>query len=131
MEDNPVNQKVALLMLRKLGYCADISANGREALNALENGLYDLILMDIQMPEMDGIEATKRIREIWPNKRIKIIATTAHALDFTREDCIAAGMDGYIAKPIRTEDLLTALHMAGSIASIEADNKAKDAVTFH
>jgi CheY-like chemotaxis protein len=109
VEDNPVNQKVALLMLRKLGYHADLAANGLEALKALELHHYDVIFMDIQMPEMDGIEATEKIREIWPNRCIKIIAITAHALDFTREDCLLAGMDGYISKPVKTDDLRTAL----------------------
>jgi CheY-like chemotaxis protein len=109
VEDNSVNQKVALLMLRKLGYHADVAANGLEALKALELHHYDIIFMDIQMPGMDGIEATEKIREIWPNRCIKIIAITAHALDFTCEDCISAGMDGYMTKPIKMEDLRTAL----------------------
>lgn len=105
VEDNPVNQKVALLILRKLGLRADVAANGLEALNALEGSNYDVVLMDIQMPVMDGLEATRKIRAIWAERSIKIIAITAHALDFTREDCIAAGMDGYITKPIKMEDL--------------------------
>lgn len=112
VEDNPVNQKVALLMLGKLGYHADLAANGLEALKSMEQRHYDVIFMDIQMPEMDGIEATRRIRAIWKNKRVKIIAITAHALDFTRDDCLAAGMDGYITKPVKTEDLIAALQLA-------------------
>ncbi|HSD59041.1 MAG TPA: response regulator [Methanotrichaceae archaeon] len=118
VEDNPINQKVALLMLKKLGYCADVATNGLEALKALEYHHYDVILMDIQMPGMDGIEATKRIREYWLNRSIIIIAITAHALEFTREDCLKAGMDGYMTKPITTEDLKAALDMArdGTIA---------------
>ncbi len=105
VEDNPVNQKVALLILRKLGLRADVAANGLEAINALEGSNYDVVLMDIQMPVMDGLEATRKIRAIWAERSIKIIAITAHALDFTREDCIAAGMDGYITKPINMKDL--------------------------
>jgi CheY-like chemotaxis protein len=109
VEDNLLNQKVALLMLKKLGYRADVASNGLEALNAIEERHYDVILMDIQMPEMDGIEATKRIRKRWTSRDIKIIAVTAHALEYTREECIAAGMDNYITKPVTTEDLKAAL----------------------
>lgn len=99
-------------MLKKLGYCADVAANGLEALKALESHHYDVILMDIQMPGMDGIEATKRIRECRLNRSIVIIAITAHALEFTREDCLKAGMDCYMTKPITTEDLRAVLDMA-------------------
>lgn len=99
-------------MLKKLGYCADVAANGLEALKALESYHYDVILMDIQMPGMDGIEATKRIRECRLNRSIVIIAITAHALEFTREDCLKAGMDCYMTKPITTEDLRAVLDMA-------------------
>lgn len=109
MEDNIVNQKVALLILKKLGYSADVADNGLEALKALERHHYDVILMDIQMPEMDGIEATKRIREKWTGRNITIIAVTAHAPEFTREKCIAAGMDIYMTKPVTSEDLKAAL----------------------
>lgn len=112
VEDNPINQKVALLMLKKLGYRADVAANGLEALKALESHHYDVILMDIQMPGMDGIEATKRIRECRLNRSVIIIAITAHALEFTREDCLKAGMDCYMTKPITTEDLRAVLDMA-------------------
>jgi CheY-like chemotaxis protein len=111
VEDNPINQKVAFLMLKKLGYCADVVANGLEALNALEHHHYDVILMDIQMPEMDGLEATKKIRESWLNRGIIIIAITAHALEFTLDDCLMAGMFCYMTKPITTEDLRAALDM--------------------
>lgn len=109
MEDNPINQRVALLMLKKLGYSADVACNGLEALRALEQQNYDVILMDIQMPEMDGIEATKRIRRRSISKDTKIIAVTAHALEYTREECIAAGMDNYMTKPMTTEDLKAVL----------------------
>lgn len=109
VEDNPINQKVALLMLKKLGYGADVAGNGLEALRALEQRHYDVILMDIQMPDMDGIEATKRIRKSLTSRDIKIIAVTAHALEYTREECLAAGMDNYMTKPMTTEDLRAAL----------------------
>jgi CheY-like chemotaxis protein len=111
-EDNLINQKVALLMLKKLGYMADTAINGKEVLRALEIHHYDIILMDIQMPEMDGLEATRQIRERWPDKRMKIVAVTAHALDFTRKDCLDAGMDDYITKPLTIEDLKMVLDMA-------------------
>lgn len=102
-EDNPVNQKVAMSMLRKLGYKADMASNGLDALHALERQHYDVVFMDVQMPEMDGLEATRRIRASGINSRI--IAMTAHALDGDREKCLSMGMDEYISKPIRIEEL--------------------------
>jgi PAS domain S-box-containing protein len=108
-EDNLVNQKVALLMLRKLGIRADVAANGREVLQALERQNYDVVLMDVQMPEMDGFDAAKAIRERWPNGSPHIIAVTAHALEGDRKRCIEAGMDDYISKPVRLEELASAL----------------------
>ncbi|HSD58847.1 MAG TPA: response regulator [Methanotrichaceae archaeon] len=105
-EDNPVNQRVAQMMLRNLGYLADVVTNGLEALEALAHQSYDIILMDIQMPEMDGLEATRIIRQrLSAEKQPRIIAVTAHALDYSREMCIDAGMDDYIAKPVHKEDL--------------------------
>ncbi len=108
-EDNLVNQKVVLLMLRKMGLGADVAANGSEVLQALERQDYDVVLMDVQMPEMDGFEAAKAIRERWPNGSLRIIAVTAHALEGDRDRCIEAGMDDYISKPVRLEDLAGAL----------------------
>ncbi|HSD58061.1 MAG TPA: PAS domain S-box protein [Methanotrichaceae archaeon] len=107
-EDNAVNQKVALQMLKRLGYNADVAANGLEVLQALERQQYDVVLMDIQMPEMDGIDAAQKIRERWP-KGPKIIAITAYALEGDRERCIKAGMDDYISKPIQIEELRSVL----------------------
>jgi len=108
VEDNAVNQKVANKMLKRLGYRADLAANGLEALEALKLRHYDLILMDVQMPEMDGLEATKRIRAM-PINQPYIIAMTAHAIKGDRETCMAAGMNDYISKPVKLEELKAAL----------------------
>ena len=109
-EDNAVNQKVALRLLERMGYRADVAANGLEALAALERQPYDVVLMDVQMPEMDGLEASRRIKQNWPpGARPRIIAMTANAMQGDRERCLAAGMDDYITKPIRTEALVAAL----------------------
>ncbi len=104
-EDNISSQKVAQQMLKKLGYRADTVANGIEALQALERQHYDIVLMDVKMPEMDGLEATRIIRQRWPDDGPKIIAITAYALEGDREKCLAAGMDDYIGKPVQKEEL--------------------------
>jgi signal transduction histidine kinase/DNA-binding response OmpR family regulator len=104
-EDNVSNQKVTMTMLKRLGYNADVAANGKEALRALENQSYDLVLMDVRMPEMNGLEATRIIRQRWPEKGPKIIAITAFALQGDKEKCLAAGMDDYISKPVRMNEL--------------------------
>ena len=107
-EDNLVNQKVAQKMLSKLGYGATVAANGIEVLQALENQHFDVILMDVQMPEIDGLEATRSIRKRWRDGP-KIIAMTASALKGDREMCLAAGMDDYISKPVSMEELARTL----------------------
>ena len=110
VEDNIVNQQLALLLLRKLGYRADVAANGLEALQALERQPYDVVLMDVQMPTMDGLQATRRIHQRWPEgRRPHVIAATASAMQEEREACLAAGMDDYLSKPIRMEELAAAL----------------------
>jgi PAS domain S-box-containing protein len=112
-EDNVVNQKVALHLLEKLGYHADVAANGQEALEVLRRSPYDIVLMDVQMPQMDGIETTRSIRKQWPdNEQPYIIAMTAHVMEGDREWCLAAGMDDYIGKPVRFETLVEKLKLA-------------------
>jgi CheY-like chemotaxis protein len=109
-EDNAVNQQLVLLLLQKLGYRADVAANGVEALEALERQPYDAVLMDVEMPEMDGLEATRRIHRQWPReRRPHVVAVTANAMEGERELCIQAGMDDFITKPIRLEELSGAL----------------------
>jgi CheY-like chemotaxis protein len=103
-EDNESNQKVIVSMLKRLGYQADVVSNGKEVLQALEHAHYDLLLMDVKMPEMDGLEATRIIRRRLHNE-IKIIAITAYALKGDREKCLEAGMDDYISKPVSMEEL--------------------------
>jgi signal transduction histidine kinase/CheY-like chemotaxis protein/HPt (histidine-containing phosphotransfer) domain-containing protein len=109
-EDNVVNQKLAIRLLERLGYRADVVANGLEAIEALERQTYDLLLSDVQMPEMDGLEATRRILEQWPPGECPwIVAMTAEAMSGDRERCLAAGMNDYLAKPIRVDELVAAI----------------------
>ncbi len=121
-EDNLVNQKVVLRMLEKLGYNADVAANGKEAVDALTRQAYDLILMDMHMPELDGIEATRRIRSMLPPKRQPVIAAvTAAAMLDDRKACLAAGMNAYLSKPIRVKQLISLLQ---SVAESKEANGA-------
>ena len=111
VEDNPVNQGLTLRILEKRGHQATVAATGRQALDAQRRGAFDIILMDVQMPEMDGCEATRRIRkdERETGGHVPILAMTAHAMKGDRELCIEAGMDGYVAKPLRPSDLFRAM----------------------
>jgi PAS domain S-box-containing protein len=111
-EDNPVNRKVALAMLGRLGYEADTATNGLQAVAACRARRYDLVFMDVQMPEMDGLEATRHVR-LLGGKQPLIIAMTANAMEGDREICLAAGMDDYIAKPVKIEDLRRAVTLPG------------------
>jgi CheY-like chemotaxis protein len=111
-EDNPINREVALAMLAHLGYQADVAANGHEAVAALTRTTYDVVLMDCQMPEMDGFGATQAIRAHEATSQLEhtpIIALTAHATQEDRQQCLAAGMDDYLGKPFTLEQLRLAL----------------------
>jgi len=123
VEDNSINQKVALKILNTFGYQADAVSSGREALELLHREPYDLVLMDVSMPEMDGLEATRLIRNqqhdvINPN--VPIIAMTAHAYKEDRNMCLEAGMDGYLSKPINPDKLIETI--APYVNPIQADN---------
>jgi CheY-like chemotaxis protein len=125
-EDNAVNQKVALRLLERLGHGADVVSNGLEAIEAIERRRYDVVLMDVQMPDLDGLDASRRICERWPDTRPRIVAMTANALPEDREACLAAGMDDYVAKPIRPEALAEALKRVRP-AGRDADGGLDDA----
>ncbi|MEO8305833.1 MAG: GAF domain-containing protein [Betaproteobacteria bacterium] len=110
-EDNAVNQKLAMRLLQQMGYRADLASNGIEAIECVERQMYDVVLMDVQMPEMDGLEASRRITKRWTAaERPRIVAMTANAMQGDREMCLAAGMDDYVTKPIRVDQLVEALH---------------------
>jgi CheY-like chemotaxis protein len=116
-EDNVINQQVGLLMLSKLGYRAELAANGLEALEAAKKTSFDLILMDIQMPEMDGVESSRLIRRELGDKCPYLVALTAEALEGDRERLLAFGFDAYLSKPLAPEGLQTVLRAAGERAS--------------
>ena len=119
-EDNVVNQKVALRLLGQMGYRADVASNGLEAIDAIERQTYDVVLMDVQMPELDGFGASREINRRWPVDRPRIVAMTANAMQGDRELCEAAGMDDYVAKPIRIDELVDALLRCGRRSDAEA-----------
>jgi CheY-like chemotaxis protein len=109
-EDNVVNQKLALRLLQQMGYRADLASNGLEAVESVERQPYDVVLMDVQMPEMDGLDAAREICAKWAaHERPRIIAMTANAMQGDREQCLAAGMNDYVTKPIRVDQLVAAL----------------------
>jgi CheY-like chemotaxis protein len=109
-EDNVVNQKLALRLLSQMGYRADVASNGIEAIESIERQPYDVVLMDVQMPEMDGLEASRRITaKFKADERPRIVAMTANAMQGDRDECLAAGMDDYVTKPIRVDALVEAL----------------------
>jgi CheY-like chemotaxis protein len=110
-EDNLVNQRLAMRLLEKHGHRVGLAINGRQVLAAIMEQPFDLVLMDVQMPEVDGFEATAAIREQEKKtgSHLPILAMTAHSMKGDREDCLAAGMDGYISKPIKYDDLFTAI----------------------
>ena len=115
-DDNAINQMVALMLLNRLGYAADVAGNGLEVLKALEGKVSDLIFLDVRMPEMDGYEAARRVREKWAHDaatRPRIVAMTGNAMQGERERCLDAGMDDYISKPVRIEELKALLKRWG------------------
>jgi CheY-like chemotaxis protein len=114
-EDNVVNQKLAMRLLQQMGYRADLAANGIEAVESVQRQAYDVVLMDVQMPEVDGLDATRQIVASMPNgERPRIIAMTANAMQGDREMCMEAGMDDYLTKPIRVDRLIEALNNAAA-----------------
>jgi CheY-like chemotaxis protein len=128
-EDNPVNQLLAVRLLQKAGHSTVVADHGQEALDALEREPFDVVLMDIQMPVMDGFQTTARIRarEQETGQHLPIVAMTAHAMKGDRERCFEAGMDAYVAKPLQTEDLFSAIAAAVALApspSTEGDAMA-------
>ncbi len=138
VEDNLVNQKLALRILGRLGYHTDLAANGIEALQAMERQAYDVILMDVQMPEMDGLDATRCIRrDVAPQAQPHIIAMTANAMQEDREICLLAGMDDYLSKPIRIWELVAALKKCSSASTsdkvpcVESAEGGDDAIERH
>jgi CheY-like chemotaxis protein len=129
VEDNTVNQKVALRLLQRMGYRADVAANGLEVLDALQRQPYDLVLMDLHMPEMDGLTATREIVRRLGERRPRIVALTASVLPAEREACLQAGMDAHVVKPIE-EDVLAAV-LAATPTSAVATDKAGASLIDH
>jgi CheY-like chemotaxis protein len=128
-DDNAVNQQVGLWMLQQFGLSADVASNGREVIEQLHRQPYDVVLMDVQMPDMDGWQATREIRRLWPeHERPRIVAMTASALQGDREKCLQAGMDDYVSKPIRVEDLRAVLQKCSAASLTVAPALAPAAV---
>jgi CheY-like chemotaxis protein len=113
-EDNPVNRQVVLAFLKRLGYAADSAENGSQLLEILARQSYDVVFMDVQMPEIDGLEATRRVRRDWPAEgQPRIVAMTAAAFPEDRARCLEAGMDDYVSKPVALTELVEVLRRAG------------------
>jgi CheY-like chemotaxis protein/HPt (histidine-containing phosphotransfer) domain-containing protein len=130
-EDNVINQKVAVAQLRKLGYSPDVAANGLEALEAIQRSPYDVILMDCQMPQMDGYESSKQIRmreQTQGRKPVYIIAMTANAMQGDREKCMAAQMNDYLSKPVKVTDLRAALERSQAGSAIDSTDEEDTAM---
>ena len=115
-----MNRRVVQVMLEKRGHRVVVASNGREALEALRKDAFDLVLMDVQMPEMDGLEATRALRDLErvSGRHLPVIALTAHAMKGDRDRCLAAGMDGYLSKPIPAADLLQTIETYRNGASL-------------
>ena len=132
-EDNPLNQKMALQTLARLGYTAAVANNGREAIEQLRSASYDVVLMDVQMPEMDGLSAARHICAEWSrDRRPRLVAMTANAVSGDRQECLEAGMDDYVAKPIRVGELVAALERVPAAPSSTSSTAARaDAPAVH
>jgi len=129
-EDSLINQKILLRMLKQVGCNADIASNGVEVVEAVAAIPYDIVFMDVHMPEMDGLEATRKIVNAkQPNERPKIIALTASALSGDKEKCIDAGMDDYITKPVRLEEVISSLKRWAPVATAAASMPKGEANT--
>jgi CheY-like chemotaxis protein/HPt (histidine-containing phosphotransfer) domain-containing protein len=124
-EDNAINQKLALRLLQKAGYSVDVVENGLQAVNAVQKKQYSLVLMDVQMPELDGFDATRQIRALpSPTGIIPIVAMTAHALAGDREKCLEAGMNDYLSKPLNIDEVLTVVNKyAAKVQNSSAANE--------
>ena len=128
VDDNSTNQKLGLMILKRFGYRADVAGNGIEVLQALEQQTYDVVLMDIEMPEMDGLEATAEIRQRWGEAGPRIVAMTANAMRGDQDRYLEAGMDDYVSKPIRIKSLVAALEACVTTDKTTALPAAKEAI---
>ena len=126
-EDHIINQKVVIFLLKKAGYVADIVANGLEAVEAVQRQNYDLVFMDVQMPELDGLEATKKIHQLLPIKnRPVIVAMTANAMPEDKMECLKAGMDDYVSKPLKTDVVYEIIEKWGTVLQKKSSMKTLD-----
>jgi CheY-like chemotaxis protein len=121
-EDNPVNQLLMVRLLEKHGFQVVVAGNGRAALSAISEQNFDLVLMDVQMPELDGLQATRTLREMERegDKKLPVVAMTAHAMQGDRDRCLAAGMTAYVSKPVRSEELFKVIDEVLAGAAVTA-----------